>query len=120
MTSPVIAIGLGLLAGLAIGMAFFAGLWLTVRQVAEQGKPRSFLLVSFAIRTILAVGLLALLARQGVLPLLGAVAGFVASRVVVTRLVGRGESRDTVESPDAPSVDAHPDTGAAPPRGREP
>lgn len=89
MGNAVLAVALGALAGAAIGAAFFAGLWLTVRGVAQEGRPRSLLYVSFAVRAVLAVGLLALLARQGALPLLGALGGFVVARFVVTRLVDR-------------------------------
>ncbi|HZW98542.1 MAG TPA: ATP synthase subunit I [Trueperaceae bacterium] len=106
MVDAVIAVALGALAGAAIGAAFFAGLWLTVKGVAEQGRPRSLLLISFAVRALLAVGVLALLARQGVLPLLGAVGGFLASRVLVSRLVTSGDERTPPHGQVAPSVDA--------------
>lgn len=106
MADAVMAVGLGALAGVAIGAAFFAGLWLTVRGVAEQGRPRSLLLVSFAVRAAVAVGVLALLARQGPLPLLGALGGFLLARVLVTRLVSGRAERSLASVPTGQPADA--------------
>lgn len=98
MTEHLVPLGLGALAGAALGLAFYVGLWATVRRVAAHGPSRPLLAVSFAVRTALAAVTLTLLARQGVAYLLGAVVGFVATRPLVTRaVVGR---RPAARPPD--------------------
>ncbi len=93
MTDVVLPLGLGVLAGLALGAAYFIGLWLTVRRVANRNGPRTLLLVSFVVRSVVTLGVFVLLARQGAYPLLGALLGFIAARPVVTRLVTSGVMR---------------------------
>lgn len=90
MTDALLPLGLGALAGLALGAAYFTGLWLTVRRVANRSGPRTWLLVSFALRTVLTLAVFVLLARQGAYPLLGALLGFIAARPLVTRFVTAG------------------------------
>lgn len=53
--SPFIPVLLAFAAGLAFGLFFFGGLWLTVRRLPASRCPVLLLLASFAIRTAVAV-----------------------------------------------------------------
>jgi len=83
----------GLLAGTGIGVVFFLGLWATVRRVTSSRQPHVWLAGRFVLRMVV-VGIgLWLVARGGLLPLVGALLGFVVARPLVSRLVvsRRGE-----------------------------
>lgn len=83
---------LGALIGFALGAVFYAGLWATVRRASRSGRPWAWFAGSFLLRlAVVGLGLL-LLARSGPWPLVGALAGFVAARPLVTHeLLGREE-----------------------------
>ena len=69
--------------GLALGAAYFGGLWWTLARLRCWRRPGWALAASFAVRGPLLLVVLALLARQGVVPLLFALAGFLVARVVL-------------------------------------
>ena len=69
--------------GLASGAAYFGGLWWTLARLPRWRRPGWVLAASFAVRGPLLLVLLALLAREGVVPLLLALAGFLVARVVL-------------------------------------
>lgn len=75
----------GLVAGLAVGGLYFAGLWWTVRSVTRKRRPALWLAASFAIRAVLAVGAFAALSRLGAVVLIATLIGFMGARWLVTR-----------------------------------
>lgn len=84
---------LGALAGLVLGSAFFAGLWLTIGQARRSPRPWAWFAGSFVLRLVVVGGGLLLLAQRGLWPLVGSLAGFVAARPLVTRLLVGGGDR---------------------------
>ena len=70
--------------GLALGGAYFGGLWWTLARLSRWRRPGWALAASFAVRGPLLLVALALLARQGVVPLLLALAGFLVARVALS------------------------------------
>lgn len=75
-------------AGLALGVFYFGGLWLTVRKLL--GSPRPALLVagSLAARLAAAAVLLLLMARSGWQALLAAGAGIFVARTLLVHFLG--------------------------------
>jgi F1F0 ATPase subunit 2 len=73
--------------GLALGAAYFGGLWWTLARLPRWRRPGWVLAASFAVRGPLLLVVLALLAREGVVPLLLALAGFLVARVVLAALL---------------------------------
>lgn len=77
---------LGLCAGLVVGAAYFAGLWWTVRKVTRVQRPAPWLLGSFVVRSLLALGAFALVLTLGSpVALVAALIGFMAARWLTTR-----------------------------------
>jgi F1F0 ATPase subunit 2 len=70
--------------GLALAGAYFGGLWWTVARLPRWRRPGWALAASFVVRGALLLTVLALLARQGVVPLLLALVGFLGARVALS------------------------------------
>ncbi|NJN67591.1 MAG: ATP synthase subunit I [Chloroflexaceae bacterium] len=71
-------------AGMAMGLAYFGGLWLTVQRLPRSRHPALLLVGSFALRmALLLVGLYAVMGGQWQRALAG-VAGLLLARVVLT------------------------------------
>lgn len=115
MTDALLGLALGGLAGAALGTAFYAGLWATVRRVAAHGSAGWLLAASLALRLALAGAVLTLLAREGVPHLLGGLLGFMAARPLATRAFA-GPPRPRAEA--APARSTAPE--AAPARSTAP
>lgn len=82
----VIALAAGFLAGAALGVVFFGGLWWTTQRLATSSRPGLLVLVSLLVRVaVLATGLL-LLAQLGGGPLVLGAVGLLATRIGLTRL----------------------------------
>lgn len=80
-------IGLAAVAGLALGAAYFVGLWWTVRKITSQDSPGMLVLFSFLVRNV-AVAAGFVFASGGTWQGLAAcLAGFVVARVVMVRLL---------------------------------
>ena len=78
-------LGLGLGAGGLLGLAFFGGLMWTTRRLATVERPALLLAGSLVVRmTLVAVGFV-LVTLASPAALMGAVIGFVLSRVALTR-----------------------------------
>jgi len=88
-----VAIVLGALAGLVLGALFYGGLWFTVRRLPASQHPALLALVSFWIRSAIAVAGLVMLAKQGWQCGLAALVTFLLGRVVVARLLPHKEVR---------------------------
>jgi F1F0 ATPase subunit 2 len=71
--------------GLALGAAYFGGLWWTVRSLPRWSRPRTWLAMSFAARVSLALGGFWLALEHGLPALVTTVAAFFGVRLVMTR-----------------------------------
>lgn len=76
-----------LLAGVALGLFFFGGLWLTVARLTTARHPAILAVASFWIRTAVVAGAMLLVIRQhwqyGLILILGFALGRVATSVAV-------------------------------------
>lgn len=82
------ALLVGLAAGTVLGWAYFLALWASVSRLQQRRVGGWFVAVMLA-RIAVAATLLALMGRWGGAPaLLGALAGFIAARVVMLRRAG--------------------------------
>jgi len=85
---------LSLVGGGLIGAVFFAGLWLTTRQVLRSRHPALLTLASFLGRSLTAAGGFYLIARNGDWrAVVAAAAGFLAARFAATALIRRAHER---------------------------
>lgn len=55
----------GIVGGLALGFAYFGGLWLTVRRAAQSERPALLVMLSFLGRSLFLFGGFALMALDG-------------------------------------------------------
>ena len=105
---------IGFAAGLALGVVYLLALWYTVRRVARTGK-QSILLVSFVTRIgVLLLGFYTLIG-YGAQGLVAALLGFMAARVVITRVLGRRAPRPAAAADGLPPEDADLTGEGAPP-----
>ena len=88
MNSIAIHLSLAVMAGLALGLFYFGGLWLTVKKIPCSGKPVTFLFGSFALRLMVTLYGLYLVMDGELLRLLACFAGFLLMRIVLTRRLG--------------------------------
>lgn len=85
-------IGIGLVGGMALGVAYFVGLWLTARATPNAQRPGLLLFLSFVGRAALLLGGFYLLTPRDPFGLLAALIGFYFGRYVTTRFItGKGE-----------------------------
>lgn len=56
MDSSLLALALSALAGAALGVLYFGGLWLTIQRMTRSQNPGFLLLVSFLLRSVLVIG----------------------------------------------------------------
>lgn len=70
-------------AGMATGVFFYVGLWLTVRHLLVTRHPVGLTLASFWGRTFIALAAFVLIAQCGWRSSLAALAGFALARVLV-------------------------------------
>ncbi len=79
-----------LLVGLGLGLLYFGGLWLTIKNMNQARSPIVLTLGSFILRTGAVFLVLIYVARQGdwenILILL---AGFIVSRIFLSRMIGK-------------------------------
>ena len=79
-----------LLIGLGLGLLYFGGLWLTIKNMNNVRSPVILTLGSFILRTAAVFLVLIYVARQGewgnILILL---VGFIASRIFLSRMIGK-------------------------------
>lgn len=72
-------------AGLALGVFFYGGLWWTLQRLAHSRHPASLALLSFVLRLSLSCVGLALLMQDQLWRLFAAFAGFLCVRVFMVR-----------------------------------
>jgi F1F0 ATPase subunit 2 len=78
-----------LLAGVAgsmLGAVFFGGLWWTVRKGLSSGQPGFLFLYSMLLRTGIVLAGFSYFANQHLDRLVACLLGFIAARIVVTRM----------------------------------
>jgi F1F0 ATPase subunit 2 len=84
---------LSLIAGAALGLFYFGGLWLTIRRLPESRRPAALALASFVGRTALTVAGFYLL-MDGQWPRLAlGLAGFLGARTVLVSRAKRELAR---------------------------
>ena len=76
---------LGFFAGVLLGVAFYGGLWLTVRRLPLTRHPAALTLGSLLVRTALVCGGILWVARGRWQNVLACVAGIAAGRLLVAR-----------------------------------
>ena len=78
------AILIGLVCGVALGAIFFQGLALTIRLFVKARHPALIVALSFAVRTVLALGVFYVLARHGGFgAVIGGVVGFMIVKITM-------------------------------------
>jgi len=76
------------LAGFALGMLFFGGLWWTVQKVLSSSRPTLWLLGSLVLRTTVVLAGLYVVARDDWQKLMFCLLGFIIARVIITGYTG--------------------------------
>lgn len=94
MPSPSAELPLYALAGLALGAAYFAGLWYTVRQVARRRWSGLALAASLSVRLGLLCAALVLLAGGRWERMAAMLAGLLAARLWWVRRIERNEASE--------------------------
>jgi F1F0 ATPase subunit 2 len=82
------------LAGLALGLFYFGGLWLTVRRIAGTTRPAFLMLGSFVVRLVVTLCGFYLVMDGRWERLLACLIGFLVTRFVLTR-IARHEDTST-------------------------
>jgi len=92
VTEIILAAG-ALLAGAALGVFYFGGLWLTVRGLLDVQRRGLILAASFVVRTGVVLAAFYWITGRGWLCLIAAVAGFLIARHLLVRWLGRQTTR---------------------------
>lgn len=97
-TACTLLAGFGL--GIAVGLAYFAGLWLTVRRVMACANPQRLLNLSRAARLLPTLAVMAMIIRFDPALFLAMMPGFLAGRFLVSRRIipQHGEDRHASQS----------------------
>ena len=81
---------ISLFAGLILGLLYFSGLWLTVKNMQKSRSPVALTLVSFFVRTAAIMLVLIFVARQGnYINIIVLLAGFIIGRFILSRRIGQ-------------------------------
>lgn len=81
---------ISLFIGLILGLLYFAGLWLTVKNMQKSRSPVALTLVSFFLRTAAVLLVLIFVARQGnYINIITLLAGFIIGRLILSRRIGQ-------------------------------
>jgi F1F0 ATPase subunit 2 len=86
---------LSVLAGTGAGIFFFGGLWWTVRRVAASPRPAVLVMASMMGRTFLTIAVFYFASGGQWQRLLFCLAGFIAARVFITRLLPKAQTPDS-------------------------
>ena len=75
--------------GLVLGLLYFAGLWLTIKNMYKSRSPIATSLLSFALRTAAIFLVLIFVARQGsFIDIIILLIGFIVGRFILSRRIG--------------------------------
>lgn len=89
---------LALLAGVALGIFFFAGLWWTVRKGLIAKSPAALFLLSFLLRMGIALSVFYWIAQIGEWQHIAiALVGFIIARMVLMRIAPSPQEHDQIE-----------------------
>lgn len=91
MSSSVLRLSLAVLAGLALGLFYFGGLWITVRRLTCGKRPGMLMLGSFAARLLITLFGFYLVMDGSWERILACMAGFLVTRFVMTRMLAPGK-----------------------------
>jgi F1F0 ATPase subunit 2 len=83
-----VAVGWLLVAGAAMGLFYFGGLWLTVNQLTTTNRPGLLFLVSFLVRTAVVLGAVYLVMGSQWERAAVVVLGFLLARLVMVHYFG--------------------------------
>ncbi len=86
--------GLALLWGALVGLFYFGGLYWTLRRLSGKAAPRSFLGISYLVRTGVALLAFWLMLQRDVVGFLMTGVGFFLARFLVTRYVNAAAGKD--------------------------
>jgi F1F0 ATPase subunit 2 len=78
--------------GVVTGLAYFGGLWLTVRRVVSGGRRTGFMLISLVLRTALFGLVFWVVSRQGAGEAMAAFGGFWIARCVLLARLKEGSN----------------------------
>lgn len=92
MTFYAINLSLAVMAGAALGLVYFGGLWLTVRRLAGSKRPGLLMLGSFVARLLVTLFGFYLVMDDSWERLLACLAGFLVVRVTLTRALAPGRN----------------------------
>jgi len=84
--SPIAVIS-SIMAGIALGLFFYGGLWFTVRRLATTPHPVLLTLGSFWIRLLVVLAAFVFLTRAGLVYVALAMASFILGRLAVSRFI---------------------------------
>lgn len=80
---------LAFIAGVLLGVLFFGGLYLTVRQLTTMKHPALFMMLSLILRLVVVAGGIYLIMDGEVRNMLSAMAGILLVRFVLIRKLGK-------------------------------
>ena len=83
-----IEIAASALGGVCLGLFYFGGLWWTVSRVQNADRPVIVYMASLMVRGIVALVSLYLILQTGVVPVIAALIGMIAVRLVLVRRLG--------------------------------
>jgi F1F0 ATPase subunit 2 len=92
MNSFVLQLCMAALAGLALGLFYFGGLWLTVRRIVGCTRPALLMLGSFIVRLLVTLCGFYLVMDGRWERLLACLSGFIVTRFILTRISRTGEA----------------------------
>ena len=98
MNSSAIDLSIAAFAGLALGLFYFGGLWLTVRRIACGTRPALLMLGSFVVRLLVTLCGFYLVMDGRWERLLACLSGFLVTRFVLTRIARTGETATRVSN----------------------
>jgi len=79
-----------LFVGLGLGLLYFTGLWLTVKNMQKSRSPVALTLGSFFLRTAVVTLVLIFAARQGnYINIMMLLVGFIAGRLILSKRIGQ-------------------------------
>lgn len=84
---------LSLMMGAGLGLFYFGGLWLTVKQLPESSHPALLTVASFLVRTSAVLLGFYFIMESRLEKLLAAMAGFFIVRLIFVRLIGPVQSK---------------------------
>jgi F1F0 ATPase subunit 2 len=89
---------LSAMAGLVLGVVFFGGLWWTVNRSMVSPQPALLILGSFMLRSVVALGGFYVALQGGWQSLVACMGGFLVSRALLTRIIGKHPAKTCIES----------------------